>query len=730
MLRPNQQLPRFNDNSINLEHWLNDHFSQFPAEKQSVIKHACQLARLTGEARATPFGEACFEQGLKIANILLELNLDCDTIAAGIVTPAAQFADLSLEDIEEHLGKEIYKLMRGVLKMNAMHNAANRNNNPSQINNLRKMILAMVADVRVVLIKLAERICVMRAIKFLQSEEAKHIAQETHDIYAPLANRLGISQMKWELEDLCFFYLSNEDYKTIAALLNEKRIERDNRIEKAKTLIQDMLDKHQIKANISGRSKHIYSIYLKMKRKNVSYAEIYDASALRIMVDTLEACYTILGAIHATWAHVPEEFDDYVSNPKPNGYQSIHTVIIGPEDKHIEVQIRTHKMHEEAELGVAAHWVYKEGKRAETSSYEEKIVRLRQLVAWHKEIAKGNNTADELHDEVFEDRVYVFTPEGDIIDLPKGATPLDFAYRIHSSIGHRCRGAKINHKIAPLNYVLNTGETVSVLTSKTGSPSRDWLNPHSGYLITSRARAKVQHWFNTQDQDHHLNVGEELLQREITRLGLRDVNLKKLSDHFHYKTNDIFLAALGKGSLKISQVLQVLEELKPPSPDVDTEFVPLHKPHKQQSQNGIMIEGVGNLLTNFAHCCKPVVGDPIVGYITQGRGVSIHRQSCNNMQHLPKNRQQRLLQVNWGTQTCNQFEVDIAIQAIDRPNLLRDITTIFSAEKINLLAINTFIKKNHAESKMTIEISDLNQLSRILEKLSQVSSVISATRVH
>ena len=724
MVTLNQQLPRFEDRSINLEEWSADKLGHYTETKQENIKRACQLSRIAGESQATPYGESCFEQGLRIANILLELKLDADTITSAIICSSAQYADLSADDIEEHLGKEIADLTRGVIKMGAMSNAQFRNQNPGQANNLRKMLLAMVADVRVVLIKLAERICIMRAIKFLKTSEAKLIAQETKDIYAPLANRLGIAQMKWELEDLCFFYLYNDEYKSIAKLLNEKRLERDARIDLAQHEINLMLEKANIKATVSGRSKHIYSIHAKMMRKNVSYHEIYDASALRITVDSIEDCYAILGAIHAKWAHVPEEFDDYISNPKPNGYQSIHTVIIGPKDKHIEIQIRTHKMHEEAELGVAAHWVYKEGKHNEGTGYEEKIVRLRQLLDWHKEIAHTDEKIDQFHDEIFEDRVYVFTPDGDIVDLQKGATPLDFAYRIHSSIGHRCRGAKIDNRIVPLTYVLNTGDTVSVLTSKTGSPSRDWLNPHLGYLVTSRARAKVQHWFNNQDQEKHIEIGHDLLDRELNRLSLKNVNLKKVADTLQFKTTDAMFASLGKGRLRLAQIINLIHEEEPKDEILTT----LRSPTKSSSK-GITIEGVGNLLTHIATCCKPVIGDDIIGYITQGRGVSIHRKSCSNITHLSEHNQHRLIEVSWGLKANQQFSVDVAILADDRPNLLRDITTMFSNEKINLTSLSSQLKNGQAEFRLTLEISDLSQLSRLLEKLNQLPNIHEAKRM-
>lgn len=726
MVTLNQQLPRLDDESVHLEKWFQLRFQHFPVQKQALLKHACQLARLSGESTATPLGASCFEEGLKMADILLSLELDIDTIAAALICNCAQYGDLSLEDISEHLGESICTLTQGFLKMSVINSARNQQQNPNQINNIRKMVLAMVADVRVVLIKLAERICLMRHIKFLKTNEAKRLAQETYDIYAPLANRLGISQMKWELEDLCFFYLDNEKYKHIAKALNEKRIDRDNRLNTVKSTISAMLDKRQTNASLYGRSKHIYSIHQKMSRKNLALEEIYDASALRIIVDNIDQCYAILAEINAKWAHIPEEFDDYIANPKPNGYKSIHTVIIGPSHKNIEIQIRTHKMHEEAEMGFAAHWVYKEGKRRESSNYEEKISRLRQLLEWHKEIAHGNEPIEQFHDQVFEDRIYVFTPNGDIVDLPKNATPLDFAYRIHSSIGHRCKGAKINNRIVPLNYALNTGETIHVLTAKIGAPSRDWLNPQLGYVVTSRARAKIQHWFNLQDHDHHLSIGENLLDKEISRLGLRDVNHKKLAEQLNYASTEDMIAALGKGSLRVGQLVNALTlENKP----IKTNIVTTTRTSNPNKPSGVTIEGVGNLLSYFANCCKPIVGDKIIGYITQGRGVAIHRQNCPNIKNVASRCGERLIDVNWGNKTTKTFKADLLIITHDRTHLLRDITNIFSHEKINLLTLNTQTRKITVELRLTIEIQDLAQLSHVLEKITQLNGIISANRI-
>nr|WP_269570256.1 GTP diphosphokinase [Legionella tunisiensis] len=616
--------------------------------------------------------------------------------------------------------------------MSAMHNLQALNKYPQnkhQIDNVRKMLLAMVDDVRVVLIKLAERLCVLRSSGQLPEAMRHQIATEAMEIYAPLANRLGIGAIKWEMEDLAFRYLHPDDYKSIAKGLKAKRLERDKYVD----FIVEELNK-QIKATgahhfaVYGRSKHIHSIYRKMKRKNVSLDEIYDATAVRVLVESKEQCYEVLGMVHTLWKQVPVEFDDYIINPKPNGYQSLHTAVEGPEGRVFEVQIRTFQMHDLAEMGVAAHWKYKEGAVQQKESHERKIEWLRDVLAWHKEMATSSGISEAIETEFLEDRVYVFTPDGDVLDLPQGVTPLDFAYHVHSQIGHRCRGAKVNGSIVPLTYELKTGDKVEVLTGKDERPSRDWINPHLNYLKTSRAKAKVLHWFRMQDYDRNKAEGHEILDKELKTLGIKTDRLHDIVSSFNFKRLDDLLAALGRGDIKLGQILSKLSPAEVEEPSIQTIVKPLAKPEVRGSD--LRIEGVGNLLTHMARCCQPVPGDEVVGYITLGRGVSVHRQDCPNIIHAGVKQRQRFLQVSWGSSTRDHYVVDILIKAFDRSGLLKDVTSLLSNEKAHVYALQTQSNKhdNTAFITLTVEIDGLNSLSRLLNKLEQIPNVLEARR--
>lgn len=539
------------------------------------------------------------QKGLGIADILFTLGLDNETLAASIAYPALQADKVHLDIISEKLGESSRKLLRDVLQMRSLGNLQHlENRSDQQIENLRKMLLAMVTDVRAVLIVLAERLWLLRQAKNLPSNEQQSLAQETLNLHAPLANRMGVWHLKWEMEDLCLRYTKPETYTTIAKGIASRRDDREAYVERMIILLTERLHQAGIyHCQVTGRVKHIFSIYNKMQRKNTNIKEIYDMTALRVLVDEIEDCYRVLSVLQENWDQIPQEFDDYIANPKPNGYRSIHTILIGPEENIIEIQIRTHQMHHESELGVAAHWRYKEGV-LHTTDYEAKIALLRQIIAWQKEVVHGENDSSDKHSQdLFADRVYVFTPLGDIIDLPKNSTPIDFAYHIHSEVGHRCRGAKVDGNIVPLTYHLQTGNRVEILTAKYANPSRDWLNPHHGYLNTSRARAKLLHWFRVQDG---------------------------LSRHAH------------------DERLPLKEE-----PKKVNKITPLPLPAKYDPSR-IEILGVSNLLFHMARCCKPEPGDAIVGYITRQRGVSVHRDSCSNILYIVQKNQDRLIAVDWG----------------------------------------------------------------------------------
>ena len=537
-----------------------------------------------------------------MADILADLEVDQETLTAAIIFVSVHYAELSLDDVEEQLGTNIAKLVKGIEKMSAIHNLNPLNKyqqNKHQLDNVRKMLLAMVDDARVVLIKLAERLCVLRGTEHLSESVRKQIAAEAMEIYAPLANRLGIGAIKWEMEDLAFRHLYPSDYKSIAKGLKSKRLERDRYV----NFIVEELN-NQIKGlgthhfAVYGRSKHIHSIYKKMTRKNVSLDEIYDATAVRILVETIDQCYDVLGMVHSLWIQVPIEFDDYIAHPKSNGYQSLHTAVEGPEGRVFEVQIRTFQMHDLAEMGVAAHWKYKEGGVLQKESHERKIEWLRDVLAWHREMATSVGISEAMETQFLEDRVYVFTPDGDVLDLPHGVTPLDFAYHVHSQIGHRCRGAKVNGSIVPLTYQLKTGDKIEVLTGKEIRPSRDWINPHHNYLKTSRAKAKVLHWFKMQDYDKNKVEGHDILDKELKNLGIKFDKLHDVVSSFNFKRLDDLLAALGRGDIKLGQILHRLTPVEETEQTFHTIVKPQHLPEARGGD--LKIEGVGNLLTSMA----------------------------------------------------------------------------------------------------------------------------------
>ena len=734
MVRVKDTTPLSSDGSIDVEMWLHQLSSKGYLENLELIRNACTLSQLAGQDHATETGQTCLQQGLSMADLLADLEVDQETIAAAIIFENVHYAGLSIDDVEEQLGHNIAKLVKGIEKMSAMNNFQVLNKYPQnkhQIDNIRKMLLAMVDDVRVVLIKLAERLCILRTAGHLSETVQKQLATEAMEIYAPLANRLGIGAIKWEMEDLAFRYLYPEDYKAIAKGLKAKRLDRDNFVNK----IVDQLNK-QIKTigahhfAVYGRSKHIHSIAKKMQRKNVSLEEIYDATAVRVLVDTEVQCYEVLGMVHTLWKQIPAEFDDYIFNPKPNGYQSLHTAVEGPEGRAFEVQIRTFHMHDLAEMGVAAHWKYKEGGAQQKESHERKIEWLRDVLAWHQEMATNKGVAENIATEFLEDRVYVFTPDGDVLDLQQGVTPLDFAYHVHSDVGHRCRGAKINGHIVPLTYQLKTGDKVEVLTGKEIKPSRDWINPHLNYLKTARSKAKVLHWFKMQDYDNNVQDGRDLLDKELKSLGIKSDKLNDVATALHFKKTDDLYASLGRGDIKMGQVVN---RLAPPETSEQNilKFVKPHQRPPEVSGSDLKIEGVGNLLTFMARCCQPVPGDDVLGYITIGRGVSVHRRDCPNIIHASEKQKQRFLQVSWGSSTRENYVVDVLIKAFDRAELLRDVTSLLSNEKAHVYSLQTNSDKheNMAYINLTVEIDGLNSLSRLLAKLEQIPNVLEARRL-
>ncbi|MGJ0193719.1 GTP diphosphokinase [Pantoea sp. RRHST58] len=686
-------------------------------------------------------------RGIEMVEILSMLSMDIESSCAALIFPLASAEVVSEEELGETFGNGIVTLVHGVRDMDAIRQLKAIHNDSmasEQVDNVRRMLLAMVEDFRCVVIKLAERIMNLREMKDAPEDERVLAAKESTNIYAPLANRLGIGQLKWELEDYCFRYLHPDEYKRIAKLLHERRIDREQYIENFVDSLRKEMVKEGVRAEVYGRPKHIYSIWRKMQKKSLAFDELFDVRAVRIVAERLQDCYGALGIVHTLYRHLPAEFDDYVANPKPNGYQSIHTVVLGPKGKTVEIQIRTRQMHEDAELGVAAHWKYKEGPSTGSargaSGHEGRIAWLRKLIAWQEEMADSGEMLEEVRSQVFDDRVYVFTPKGDVVDLPAGSTPLDFAYHIHSDIGHRCIGAKIGGRIVPFTYQLQMGDQVEVITQKQPNPSRDWLNPNLGYITTSRGRAKIHNWFRKQDRDKNIAAGRQILDSELNQLdiSLREAE-KLLLPRYNVTSLDELLAAIGGGDIRLNQMVNFLQAKlhKPSAEEEDREALrqltqKSYSPPSRKESGRVVVEGVGNLMHHIARCCQPIPGDDIVGFITQGRGISIHRADCDQLAELSDHAPERIVDAVWGESYSSGYSLVVRVTANDRSGLLRDITTILANEKVNVLGVSSRsdTKKQLATIDMDIEIYNQQVLGRVLSRLNQVPDIIDARRLH
>jgi len=686
-------------------------------------------------------------RGIEMVEILSMLSMDIESLCAALIFPLANDEVVSEEELEKTVGKGIVSLVHGVRDMDAIRQLKAIHNDSmasEQVDNVRRMLLAMVEDFRCVVLKLAERIMNLREVKDAPEDERVLAAKESTNIYAPLANRLGIGQLKWELEDYCFRYLHPDEYKRIAKLLHERRIDREQYIENFVNNLRKEMAKEGVRAEVYGRPKHIYSIWRKMQKKSLAFDELFDVRAVRIVAERLQDCYGALGTVHTLYRHLPNEFDDYVANPKPNGYQSIHTVVLGPEGKTVEIQIRTRQMHEDAELGVAAHWKYKEGPSSShargAAGHEERIAWLRKLITWQEEMADSGELLEEVRSQVFDDRVYVFTPKGDVVDLPAGSTPLDFAYHIHSDIGHRCIGAKIGGRIVPFTYQLQMGDQVEVITQKQPNPSRDWLNPNLGFITTSRGRAKIHNWFRKQDRDKNILAGRQILDNELNQMdiSLREAE-KLLLPRYNVTSLDELLAAIGGGDIRLHQMVNFLQAKlnKPTAEEQDREALrqltqKSHAPTSRKESGRVVVEGVGNLMHHIARCCQPIPGDDIVGFITHGRGISIHRADCDQLSELISTAPERIVDAVWGESYSSGYSLVVRVTANDRSGLLRDITTILANEKVNVLGVSSRsdTKKQLATIDMDIEIYNHQVLGRVLSRLNQVPDIIDARRLH
>ncbi len=666
---------------------------------------------------------------LETANILLGLALDHECVAAALLAPLLRTRPESARELRERFGTRTIDLAEGVLRMGEIGKLSGRAVFPerpeaqaAQLESLRKMLLAMVQDVRVVLIKLADHLRELRGM--VKSDDAPRrveLAELTRDVFAPLANRLGVWQIKWELEDLTLRVLEPDSYKRIARLLDEKRQDRERYIENVVAQLKGELTRAGIAGEVSGRPKHIASIHRKMKSKSLDFEGLYDVRAVRVLVGDIKDCYAVLGIVHSLWSPLPKEFDDYIAKPKANNYRSLHTAVIGPEGKSVEVQIRTREMHQHSELGVAAHWQYKEGGRGDRS-YQEKIAWLRQVLEWRDDVSDAGELAEQFRTGLFEDTVYVLTPQGRVVDLPKGSTPVDFAYHVHTELGHRCRGARVDGAMVPLNTPLANGQQVEVIAAKQGGPSRDWLNPQLGFLKSAGARGKVRQWFNRQNLEADIAQGRTLLEKELQRRGLSRLNLDQLAQDMGYERLGDLLAGLGRGEIGPKALHDALTADQVPAA---AEEVPIITRRPARAGGGVLVVGVDKLLTSPAKCCRPAPPEPIVGFVTRGRGVSVHRADCANLARLDPARR---IAAEWGEPGTSTFPVEIVVDAVDRTGLLRDISEVLSRERINVTATRTMSSDLSARMRFTVEIINLDQLQRVLGLIREVRGVVGAER--
>ncbi len=733
--------------AIPLEKLLEQLPDTYTLADKELVQRAYRVAEEAHRGQKRNSGEPYINHCLAVAQILAELRVPPEVLAAGLLHDTVEDTTVTLEDIQRDFGDVVASLVDGVTKLTNLPRVSRDDQHAEKAGKgngsepegksvslggrrpdlasetLRKTFLAMGDDVRVVLIKLADRLHNMRTLGHMPEVKRRRIAQQTLDIFAPLANRLGIWQIKWELEDLAFRYVNPGKYKEIAEQLAERRPDREAQIQVIVESLKQLFEKHNIQVEISGRPKHIYSIYKKMQEKGKAFELVRDVRAVRLVVPDVAACYTTLGLIHTNWRPIPGEFDDYIAAPKDNFYQSLHTAVIWDDGKPLEVQIRTPEMHQNAEYGIAAHWRYKEGTKRD-KSYEQRINWLRNMMEWRADVDDATEFVESMRSDVFRDRVYVFTPRGDIIDMPAGSTPIDFAYHVHTDIGHRCRGARVNGKLVPLYHELKTGDQVEILTAKRGGPSRDWLNSNLGLVKTQRAKSKIRLWFKKEDYQQNLSQGRLVLERELQRLGIPEVNFEKMARDLGFKAPDEMFVDLGTGDLSVSKVIKEIAETEE-NANLLTSTAPATE---VEATDAVNIVGLKGLLTSMGRCCHPAPGDQIVGYITRGRGATIHRQDCPNILRLGLKDRERLVRVDWGTQ-ARTYPVSIRIKAYDRQGLMGDISNLLDDEGINIADVKVNVNRSLAELRLVVEVEDISQLSKILTKLENVPNVMEAHRV-
>ncbi|MGD1119666.1 MAG: bifunctional (p)ppGpp synthetase/guanosine-3',5'-bis(diphosphate) 3'-pyrophosphohydrolase [Dehalococcoidales bacterium] len=697
-----------------------------PPEKLPLLEEAYKFAAEKHQGQVRLSGGPFMEHPLQTAYILAELQLDASSLAAALLHDIPEDTGLPITDIEARFGPEVAKLVDGVTKLGKVSlTTTGGAGNATQAENLRKMLVAMAEDLRVVFIKLADRLHNLRTMDALPRDRQLKNAQETLEIFAPLAHRLGIWELKWQLEDLSFRYLDPEQYQRIAKLIDQRRTEREEFIARAIEALKKEFARNGLAADISGRPKHIYSIHQKIERYATigkHFDEIYDLLAVRVIVENIKECYSAVGIIHSLWHPMPEAFDDYIANPKPNGYQALHTAVMCFGTTPLEVQIRTREMHHVAEYGVASHWRYKEGETKDLQ-FEDRVGWLRQLIEWHRELSGAEEFLESVKTDIFIDQVFVYTPKGEIKDLPRGATPLDFAYRLHTDLGNRCVGAKINGKLVPLSYELKNGDVVEIVTARTArGPSLDWLNPNLGFVHTSHARGKIRQWFNKREKTESIERGRQILEKELRRLGIQ-TERQALAALFNYGNLDDFIAAVGNGTITSHQIVLKLAAQE----EEDKQEVAAPAAPSRTTASAVQVLGVGDLMTNLAPCCHPVPGDKIIGYITRNSGVTIHRADCPNI--INEDEKERLIPVEWG-QTDLLYPVKIQVEAWDRVGLMRDISTVVAEERVNITSMNLANGTNQRVNiYLTLETKGLAHLSQIMKKIDGVKGVISISRI-
>lgn len=727
-----------------LEHSLQTLSEGLSADEAEAIRAAVEFAQSIYGDSTLGSGEGVWHHALGMALILVGLKLDADCRLAALLFAVPRFDDEGVIKVKERFGEGAAELVNGIFRLNRLrpitkgfvaHSAESGEQKPAevkaQIEILRKMLLAMVEDIRVVLLRLASRTQTLRHYAMEPNELRVPVARETLELYSPLANRLGVWELKWELEDLSFRFLHPDTYKKIAKQLDEKRGEREQFITDAVARLKRELAAVGINdVEIYGRPKHIYSIWNKMRKKGVEFSEVYDVRALRVILNDVKDCYTVLGIVHNIWSPIPKEFDDYISNPKGNNYRSLHTAVSCPDGRSLEVQIRTREMHKHAELGVAAHWRYKEGsKRGAGDSYDEKIAWLRQLLTWKDEVSDSSDWVKHYKEAALDETIYVMTPQGRVVDLPRGATPVDFAYRVHTDLGHRCRGAKVDGALVTLNSQLETGQRVEIIVAKQGGPSRDWLNSSLGYLFTHRGRAKARQWFASLALEQSVADGRAIVSRELQRMGETSTRIEELAAKLGFAKSDDLFIAVARTDVTLRQLQAAVRGTDVvPDDKIVVEPPVTKRKASDEAEKGILIVGVDKLLTQLAGCCKPAPPDPIVGFVTRGKGVSIHRADCSNFANMEAMHPERVIETAWGSETDGVFAVDIVVEANDRQGLLRDVSEVLTKEKLNVIAVSTQSKQGTAHMRFTAEVNNVAQLKRTLTQLHEVDGVVGARR--